>query len=131
MKFAAILLTMFVLAAPAFAADVDGKWTGSVNTGNGELAVNFTFKADAAKLTGTTTGIDGSDVAIADGKIDGQNITFKVTLDFGGMPFVLNYKGVVSPAEIKLTATNDLMPMPFEIVLKKAPAAPPAATPAK
>jgi hypothetical protein len=131
MKFVAILLTMFVLAVPALAADVDGKWSGTVNTGNGELPVNFTLKADGAKLTGTTTGIDGSDVTIADGKIDGANITFKVTFDFGGMPFVLSYKGVVSPTEIKLTASADLMPAPLEIVLKKAPATPAAAPAAK
>ena len=124
-----VLVTMvLVLAVPVFAADVDGKWTGNVATGNGDLAVAFMFKADGEKLTGTTTGFDGSDVAISDGKVTdgGKNITFKVTLDFGGMPFVLNYKGVVSPAEIKLT--GDAAGMPFELLLKKAPATP--ATPA-
>jgi len=119
---------VLVLAVPLFAADVDGKWTGNVATPTGDLAVAFTFKADGEKLTGTTTGFDGSDVAISDGKVTdgGKNITFKVTFDFGGMPFVLNYKGVVSPAEIKLT--GDAAGMPFELMLKKAPATP--ATPA-
>jgi len=119
---------ILVLAVPVFAADVDGKWTGNVATPNGDLPVAFTFKADGEKLTGSTTGIDGSDVAISEGKVadGGKNITFKVTFDFGGMPFVLNYKGVVSPAEIKLT--GEAAGMPFEVLLKKAPATP--ATPA-
>jgi hypothetical protein len=134
MKFLATAMIMLALCVPAFAADVDGKWTGTVAGQAGPLNVAFTFKADGAKLTGTTTGLDGSDVAIADGKVDGQNITFKVTLDFGGMPFVMNYKGVVAPAEIKLTAEIPGMPMPFEILVKKAPATPatpaPAAAPA-
>jgi hypothetical protein len=136
MRFVGIAMILLALCVPAFAADVDGKWTGTVEGMNGPMNVNFTFKADGEKLTGTTTGIDGSDVAIADGKItpDGKNVTFKVTLDFGGMPFVLNYKGAVTPAEIKLTAEIPGMPMPFEILVKKAPATPatpaPAAAPA-
>jgi len=128
MRLLALVTMVLVLAVPLFAADVDGKWTGNVATPTGDLAVAFTFKADGEKLTGTTTGFDGSDVAISDGKVTdgGKNITFKVTFDFGGMPFVLNYKGVVSPAEIKLT--GDAAGMPFELMLKKAPATP--ATPA-
>jgi hypothetical protein len=125
MKFFALVTMIVVLAAPIFAADVDGKWTGNVTTPNGDLPVAFTFKADGEKLTGSTIGFDGSEVAISDGKVDGKNITFKVTFDFGGMPFVLNYKGVVSPAEIKLT--GEAAGMPFELMLKKAP---PATTPA-
>src|SRR6187401_1176241 len=121
MRLLALVTMVLVLAVPLFAADVDGKWTGNVATPTGDLAVAFTFKADGEKLTGTTTGFDGSDVAISDGKVTdgGKNITFKVTFDFGGMPFVLNYKGVVSPAEIKLTGDAG---MPFELMLKKAPA---------
>src|SRR6185503_14814561 len=110
---------------PALAADVDGKWTGSIATPNGDTPVGFTFKADGEKLTGSTMGLDGTDVAISEGKVDGKNISFKVALDFGGMPFVLDYKGVVSPTEIKMTI--DFAGMPFEFLLKKAPATPAAA----
>jgi hypothetical protein len=107
-----------VSAAPARAADVDGTWTGMVNTPNGDIPVAFTFKADGAALTGTTTGMDGKDVPIANGKIDGKNISFSVTLDFGGMPFEISYKGVVSPAEI--TLSGDAGGFAFEFVVKKA-----------
>jgi hypothetical protein len=120
MRILAVATLMLALSVPTFAADVDGKWSGSVTTPNGDLPVNFTFKADGEKLTGTTTGFDGSEVTISDGKVDGKNISFKVTFDFGGMPFVLTYKGVVSPAEIKVTA--DAAGMPFEFLLKKATA---------
>ena len=113
-----LLLGLPLIAAPALAADVDGKWTGNVSTPNGDLPVAFTFKADGAKLTGTTTGMDGMEVPIANGKIDGANISFSVTLDFGGMPFELSYKGVVSPGEIKLS--GDAGGFAFEFVVKKA-----------
>lgn len=124
MKFFVLVTMILVVCSPVFAADVDGKWTGNVTTPNGDLGVAFTFKADGEKLTGTTTGLDGSDVPISDGKVadGGKTITFKVTFDFGGMPFELNYKGAVSPAEIKLT--GDALGMPFELLLKKAPATP-------
>jgi len=122
MKFL-ILASMLMLAlcVPAFAADIDGKWTGTVQGPAGDTPVSFTFKSDGAKLTGSTPNpLDGTDVAIKEGKIDGKNITFKVSLDFGaGMPFDFDYKGVVSATDLKLT--TDFLGMPIEINLKKAP----------
>jgi hypothetical protein len=118
LKFPRIVLCLIVLAASAFAADVDGKWTGTFTTPNGDTPVNFTFKADGTKLTGTTTGQDGTEIKISDGKVDGANISFAVSIDFGGMPFTMTYKGVVAKDQIKLTL--DIFGMPLEIVVKKA-----------
>ena len=74
-------LLMIALCVPAVAADIDGKWTGSVQGPAGDTPVSFTFKSDGAKLTGTTPNpLDGTDVAIKDGKVDGKNITFKLSL---------------------------------------------------
>jgi hypothetical protein len=111
-------LGILLLAAPAFAATVDGKWTGSIDTPNGPVTVSFMFKADGNALTGSTTGPDGGEVQLKNGKIDGNTISFSVDLDFGGMPFTLAYTGVVAPDQIKLTA--DFAGMPFEFVVKKA-----------
>lgn len=109
--------TLLLLATSALGAEVDGKWTGSVSTPMGDFPVAFTFKADGAKLTGTTTGIDGSDVAIQNGMIDGNNISFTVTFDFGGMPLMLIYKGVVSADQIKMS--GDAGGQNFDFVVKK------------
>ena len=114
---APVLGLLLFTAMPAMAADVDGKWSGTITTPNGDVPVGFTFKADGAMVTGSTTGPDGMDVPIKNGKVDGSNISFVVSLDFGGMPLELSYKGVVSPAEIKLTI--DFMGMPFDLVVKK------------
>jgi hypothetical protein len=118
MKLYAMVLGLLLVAAPAFAADVDGKWAGSISTPMGDLPVQYEFKAEGATLTGTTIGFDGTSVPIKDGKVDGNNISFTVTLDFGGMSLDLTYKGVVSPSEIKIT--GDFMGMPFEFTVKKA-----------
>ena len=112
------ILGMLLIAAPAFAAPVDGKWTGMIDTPMGPAPVAFTFKADGAALAGSTTGPDGSETPIKGGKVDGDKIAFSVDLDFGGMPLTLSYTGVVSADQIKLTA--DFMGMPFEFVVKKA-----------
>jgi opacity protein-like surface antigen len=116
-KVYAIVVGLMLLAAPAFAADVDGKWSGTVSTPMGDIPVAYEFKAEGTTLTGTTLGIDGGNVPIKDGKVDGNNISFNVTLDFGGMAIDLSYKGVVTPTEIKMT--GDFMGMPFEFVVKK------------
>jgi hypothetical protein len=116
-KSCVLALALCLLAARGFAADVDGKWTGTVNTPMGEAPVAFEFKADGAALTGTALGLDGSQVDIKNGKIDGSNISFTVTFDFGGMTFEFSYRGVVAPPEIKMNA--EFMGMPIDFVLKK------------
>jgi hypothetical protein len=89
-----------------------------MSTPNGDVPVAFTFKADGATLNGSTMGPDGMDVKISDGKIDGNNVSFAITFDFGGMPIMLNYKGVVAKDQIKFNI--DIFGMPFELTVKKA-----------
>ena len=117
MKLRFLALATFLLAS-AFAADVDGKWSGSVSTPGGDFPVNFTFKADGAALTGSMEGPDGGQIPVKEGKVEGKNISFSVTLDFGGMPFTIAYKGVVAEADIKLI--GDAGGMTFEYTVKKA-----------
>ena len=56
-KVYAIVVGLMLLAAPAFAADVDGKWSGTVSTPMGDIPVAYEFKAEGTMLTGTTLGI--------------------------------------------------------------------------
>jgi len=119
--FAKILVpaaALLLLACSAFAADVDGKWTGTVSTDGGDFPVNFSFMADGAMLNGTMAGPDGSDIMIKDGMIDGANISFWLSLDFGGNALKLTYKGVVSADHIDIS--GDAGGMPFKFVVKKA-----------
>ena len=114
----ALVLAFLVTATPAFAADVDGKWSGTISVdGAGEFPVAFEFKADGTTLTGSTLSPDGMSVSIKDGKIDGDKITFMVSLDFGGMPLEIAYSGVVSPTELKMKA--DVVGMTMDFVVKK------------
>lgn len=118
MKLFASVAAMLLLASTAFAADVDGKWTGSVSTPNGDFPVSFNFKADGPMLNGSMAGPDGGDIAIKDGMIDGANISFWLSIDMGGNALKLTYKGVVAADQIKIS--GDAAGMPFEFVVKKA-----------
>jgi len=120
MKLLATLFMTILMSVTAYAADVDGTWTGTAAAPTGDVPVTFTFKADGAKLTGSTVSPDGTSIPVKDGKIDGSTITFTVTFDFGGTPFVLPYKGVVSSDQIKLSA--DAGGVPIEMLLKKSKA---------
>ena len=119
MRICALTIVLLLVAGLAFGADVDGKWTGSIAGMDGNnITIGYTFKADGTALTGSTTCPDGKDIAIKEGKIDGNKISFSVTFDFGGKEMKLEYKGVVSADQTKLTF--DMMGQTSEIILKRA-----------
>ena len=80
----AIVVGLLLMAAPAFAADVDGKWTGTVSTPMGDLPVQYEFKAEGTTLTGTTLGFDGGSIPIKEGKVDGDKMTGNCKLGMFG-----------------------------------------------
>jgi hypothetical protein len=64
----------------AIVADLTGKWTGNINTPDGQqIPVTYNFKADGTTLSGTAESPGGT-VAIDKGKIDGNNFSFSVTV---------------------------------------------------
>jgi hypothetical protein len=113
------LALLLVVAAPAFAADVDGKWVGTLSTPGGDVPLSYTFKADGTTLTGSTSAPDGSAIPLKNGKIDGNKISFSLDVDFGQGPTTFNYTGVVSPTAVKLQTS--FMDQAIEFDLKKAP----------
>ncbi len=118
MNIRALALGLLLVATPAFAADIDGKWTGTVDSPGGAVAINYTFKAEGDTLTGSTSGPDGTALTIKDGKIAGNKVSFTLTLDFGAGPTTFKYTGEVSATELKLHTS--FMDMPIDMALKKA-----------
>jgi hypothetical protein len=64
------------------------------------------LKADGDKLTGTVTSPRG-DSDITDGKIDGDNISFKVVREFNGNQMTSSYKGKVDGDTIHFSVTME------------------------
>jgi hypothetical protein len=115
-----ILTVLFVFAAGmAFAADIDGNWEGEFDMGGNKMPIAYKFKADGNTLTGSTKGMDGNDLAIADGKIDGN--TFSYSIDFGmGQPMTFNGTLKGDTLELKMQGGMGGGGEQPPIVLKKA-----------
>ncbi|SPE30483.1 conserved exported hypothetical protein [Candidatus Sulfopaludibacter sp. SbA3] len=99
-----LIVTMIVLTIAAFAADISGNWKGTAEGPQGNLERTFVFKVDGTKLTGETTSQMLGKSTIADGKIDGDNISFTITASMQGNDLKLTYKGKVTGSEITLTS---------------------------
>ncbi len=110
MKVFVLVVSCMLLAGLAVAADIDGKWAGEYAGGMGgePMQMEFTFKADGDKLTGTTIGGPDQQIPIKDGKIDGDKISFTVQPDFQGTTLTFKYKGEVKGDEIKLSFEMDM-----------------------
>lgn len=119
MKNCLLVLGLILVAGMAFAAPIDGKWVGEIQGMDGSpTKISYTFKADGATLTGTTTGPDGKEMAIKEGKINGNNISFSISFDMGGQEMKMEMKGVLSGDDLKLSM--DMMGQPMDIPLKRA-----------
>ena len=118
---------LLALSLAAFAADVTGKWTFEQAGRNGNTTtVTLNLKSDGSKLTGTVTrpGRGGSpmEAQITDGKIDGNNISFKTSQQMGDNTMTTEYSGTVSGDSISLKVTRpgrDGSPMTSEVTAKK------------
>src|SRR6266481_4958248 len=81
---------LLALTFAASAADVTGKWVfeQAGRQGGNPTKVTLTLKAEGSKLSGTLSrpGRDGNsmEAQITDGKVDGNNISFKVSMQGGG-----------------------------------------------
>ena len=89
-----------VLLAPAFAADVAGKWTAAIDTQIGVQNYTYEFKVDAGKLTGKAKSQFG-DIDITEGTVKGDEIAFVENASFEGQSLRIEYKGKISGDEIK------------------------------
>ncbi len=107
-------------AASAHAADITGKWTAEMQMpgGGDSMQMAFTFAQDGSTVTGTVLGPQGDTMPISDGKIDGNNLSFKVEVN--GM--TIAHLGIISESgdEIKLTTKSDSGDFPaMEMTLKR------------
>jgi|ERR1700722_16646733 hypothetical protein len=100
------LCALFALTTVmALAADVTGTWKGEANPNGKGGPPTFTFKQDGSTLTGKTA-MRGNDIDIANGKIDGDKISFEVTFEGQNGKQTTKYSGSVSGTTMKLSAES-------------------------
>ena len=103
----AILALGSVAQAQDKKADPTGTWTWSQPGRNGgpDRKSTLKLKLEGDKVTGTLSapgrGGQSSDVAISDGKIKGDEISFEVTREVQGNKITSKYNGKISGDSIK------------------------------
>jgi hypothetical protein len=105
-KIISIGAIVLLALASAWAADVSGKWIAHVAgaQGQGDSDITLVFKVDGDTLTGTlNNSLMPGDVAIEEGKISGDDISFSLKRKFGENEMKVVWKGKVVGDEIKFT----------------------------
>ena len=95
-------LLIVVLAAVASAADITGNWKADLQAPQGVVQVNYTFKQEGGKLTGTWQAAQSPTVDITEGKVTGDKVSFVVNMGpNAAMTFA--HDGTIKGDEIELT----------------------------
>ena len=101
-KLIVILTALLAFSFAAMAAeDATGNWKATIDTPNGSQVQTFALKMDGGKVTGTIGSEMLGSMQIAEGKMDGDKISFSISTDYG----VIRYAGTVSGDTMKLTIT--------------------------
>jgi len=117
-----------LVALPAMAAGIDGKWNATVESPMGAVQLAMEFKSEGEKLTGTI-GIDMAGQvmppnAISEGAVKGEDVSFKLSVSMmeGAPALVISYKGKLKGDELTLTSMLDMGQGPQEdkLVAKRA-----------
>ncbi|MGA2740321.1 MAG: hypothetical protein ABSG65_23135 [Bryobacteraceae bacterium] len=119
MKWLFCLMALFALTASA--ADISGNWKGTAETANGTVERTFVFKVDGHKLTGETTSNMFGKSTIEDGKVDGDDVSFSVTVNIQGTEGKVNYKGKVAGDTIKFEIEVQAIGQTLEMTAKRVP----------
>lgn len=90
-------ILILLSAAVCLAADLNGRWEGTVNGPNGDINLVFNFHVDGSKLTGTVETPNGEN-PISDGKVNGDQLSFKTHFNDND----INHEGTISGDTIDL-----------------------------
>lgn len=98
------LVTVLCAVGSVALADASGTWTASFDTQVGTQTYTFELAVDGDMLTGMAKSNLLGEVVLADGKVDGNTITFVENGTYQGMPLTFRYTGeMVSDDEIRFS----------------------------
>lgn len=111
--FLVILFTAII--SLALAPNINGKWTTSFQTPNGDIQLTFNFKVNGDSLSGNVTSGMGT-MPISDGVVNGNKISFDVS--FNGN--TIKHHGTIQGDSINLQVDGAMGGGDFNMVLKRA-----------
>jgi hypothetical protein len=115
------ILLMVLLAMGAWAADISGQWKGEWTDSRDTPPYTFTFKQDGASLTGTISSEGGGDLQIREGKVSGDRVSFVVVRSVGAREMTATYSGRVDGGEITFKVSLPGSERDWHMTAKKAP----------
>jgi hypothetical protein len=116
-----IVLTglLLVLVGLASAGDLTGNWKGAFTFNDQSVPLSFDLKG-AKDITGTVTGFPSGVAELKDGKLEGENLTFWVMIEYEGNPVKLVFKGKADAGEIQFNFGTEDGSWGTQFVAKKA-----------
>lgn len=100
-----LLIYFVLLSHPVNAASIDGKWTWTIETPDGNaFKTSMEVKGEGEKITGNVSSeVGGQKTPIQEGLLKGNKISFTVTPKFEENQLTVEYAGVLTEDRIKGT----------------------------
>ncbi len=106
-----ILLLVFMLATTlVFASKIEGKWTATIETDNGQFTFTAEYVVKDGKITGTLSSDMGS-VEIEPGSVKGDEFEYSFYIDYNKM----SHKGKWIDGILKIKSSGDYGESEFEM----------------
>ncbi len=96
-------ILLLALSGAASAADINGKWIATMEGQSGSTVINFAFKVDGEKITGTVSSERMAEQQISEGVIKGDDVSFAIALESQAGAMKITCKGKVTGDEMTLT----------------------------
>jgi hypothetical protein len=114
------IVCLIVPVAMMLAADLSGKWTWEMEGRDGQKRPQaLTLKVDGGNVSGTMTS-RGGEQPIENAKINGNEISFTRTVNFGGESRKFLYTGKLEGNDLKLNMKMEGGDMTRDFVAKRA-----------
>lgn len=120
------LVAVLCVAPLAGAADASGKWKGSFDLNGTTVPTAMNLKVDGTTVTGTVESQVVAPAEIHEGKVDGDNISFWINVDYQGTPYKVVYKGKIAGDHIDFSMGTEDGSWGTDLTVKKDDAAMPA-----
>jgi len=104
--------------AVSLAADVTGKWKGTMDAGGNPRDIIFDLKTDGGAVSGTVGGLE-KPAPVQDGKLSGDTLTFWFVSEYQGQSYKLIAKGKLVNNQIQLSLGLEDGGWSTDLVLKK------------
>ncbi len=103
-----VLFSLFTISL--IGADLSGTWTGVIESPDGKFEHSYVLRMEGETLTGEMVSKSLGTFKIANGKVDGDSLSFTVDMIYYGDPIKLLVKGTASENSLNLqleTADGD------------------------